>query len=266
LLSQNRDEALSLAKTLEDMNAQRQRLQNDMMQEALALVERDVNFKEQKVIVIEKEGWHKGVLGIVASRLTEQYYRPSIIISIKDGIGSASARSIEGFHLHQALSHCASVLENFGGHKQAAGLTIRQENIGRFRELVNKFADEILESKELIPLLNIDCEISLGCLTVEVVKRIEELEPFGEGNPAPLLCARRLQIKGRPQMLGKDTLKLWVEEDGVILPAVGFGMGRYREFLSAGQRIDLAFEVAIDDWNQPGGVQLKIKGLRENVA
>ena len=132
-LSDDWEKAYQLAQVLEQHNVSRQKMQRDIVEQAMGLVDQEVNFNERKVIVLSKEGWHKGVLGIVASKIAEKYYRPSVVISLKDGIGTASARSINGFHLYEALSKCATLLENYGGHSGAAGLTIREENIDPFR-------------------------------------------------------------------------------------------------------------------------------------
>lgn len=264
LLSQDHEGAYTLAQHLEETNRERQKLQRDVVQEAISLVEREVNFKEHKVIVVSKEGWHKGVLGIVASRVAEMYYRPAIIISIQDGMGTASARSIQGFHLNEALAHCSEILEAFGGHKLAAGLTIREENVGNFRDLINHFANDILEVCDLMPTLDIDCEIPLSSLSLDLINKIDLLEPYGQGNPAPVFCSRNLIVKTKPMVMGKNTLKFWVTDPSgqMTVSAVGFGMGKCQEFISVGQRIDLAYEMAIDDWNKPAVVQLKLKDMR----
>ncbi|HBR13934.1 MAG TPA: single-stranded-DNA-specific exonuclease RecJ [Candidatus Omnitrophica bacterium] len=255
-------QALILAQALEQLNIDRQKMQRDVVQEALEIVEQEVNFKDHKVIVLSKEGWHKGVLGIVASKITEMFYRPSIVISVKDGIGTASARSIDGFHLHDALSHCADFLEDFGGHQGAAGLTIRQENIDTFRSLINEVAQETLEIRRLIPAVSIDCEIPLSAISLELADVVDAMEPFGEGNPTPVFCSRSLTVKSRPQVLGKDTLKFWVSDGKFSISAVGFGMAKYKEMVNLGQTVDLAYEIAIDDWNKAPTPQLKLKDIR----
>ncbi len=263
LLCQDDEQAYQLARFLEELNAKRQRMEKLVVKEALDLIENEVNFQEEKVIVLSKEGWHKGVLGIVASRIAEMFYRPTIIVSLKEGIGTASARSIEGFHLYQALTHCSQTLENFGGHRLAAGLTIRQENIASFKQLINEFAKGILQIRDLIPTIDIDGEIPLSSLSLELVKNMDLLEPFGKGNPQPVFCSRHLMIKSQPTIVGKDTIKFWVTDGEITLPAVGFGMGRYLEYLSVGKKIDLVYQATIDDWNKEPTIQLKIKDLKE---
>lgn len=261
-LAQSNDEAYKLAQVLEQYNQERQKMQRDVVEEALAQVEEEGNIDNQKVIVLSREGWHKGVLGIVASRLTDKYYRPSIVISVKDGVGTASARSINGFHLHEALSECSQWLENFGGHEGAAGLTIKAENIDPFRNVINGIAERMLEVKKLNPVINVDCEIQIADIDLTLVETVSRLEPFGEGNPTPVFASYDLEVKGAPKVLGKDTLKFWVSDGKSAISAVGFGMSKYLDLVSSGKKIDLAYELIIDDWNKAPVPQLKVKDIR----
>jgi len=262
LLCQNREDAYQLAQAMENLNSHRQKLQGSVIQEAFSIIDREVNFNDHKVIILSKEGWHKGVLGIVASRVAETYYRPTIVISVKDGVGTASARSIKGFHLNEALAHCAHVLEEYGGHKLAAGLTIKEENIGQFRKLMNEFATNILQIRDLVPTERIDAEIPLSSLSLDLISKIDLLEPYGEGNPEPVFCSRNLTVMGPPAVLGKETLKFWVSDGETTISAVGFGKAKYRDLIGPGQKIDLAYQLTIDDWKKAPTVQLKIKDIR----
>jgi single-stranded-DNA-specific exonuclease len=262
LLSEDHQEAQGLAQTLDKHNLERQRIQQKIVEEAFEIAEQEVNFKEQKIIVLGREGWHKGVLGIVASKLADKYYRPAIVISLDGGVGTASARSIDGFHLHYALTNCTQYLESFGGHSGAAGLTIKEVNIDPFRALINEVAQETLEVKKLIPTLVVDCEIPLRSINLELAGIIDSMEPFGEGNPVPVFCSRQVMVKSRPAILGKNTLKFWVSDDHFSISAVGFGMAEYKEMVIPGQKIDLAYEISIDDWNKAPTPQLKLKDLR----
>jgi single-stranded-DNA-specific exonuclease len=226
------------------------------------MIDQGVNFNDEKVIVLSREGWHKGVLGIVASKIAERYYRPAIVISLEEGIGTASARSIEGFHLHDMLANCSDWLEQFGGHEGAAGLTIKEENIDPFRRGINKLADRLLEVKKLTPVLPIDGEIPLNIVDMELAQTVESMEPFGEANPSPVFCSRGLQVVGYPRILGKDTLKFWVTDGTSSVSAVGFGMADYADMLRQGMPVDLAYELTIDDWNKAPEAQLKLKDIR----
>ncbi len=262
LLSEDPERALSLAKSLEEYNTSRQKIQNDIIEEAVSLVEREVNFNDHKVIVLNKEGWHKGVLGIVAARIMEKYNRPSIVISTELGIGMGSARSIDGFHIFEALRHCAYHLENFGGHRRAAGLTLKEGNIESFRQSINAFARQQMRPEDLIPSLELDAEIPLSMVDLNLAKAIESLEPYGEGNRPPLFCSRRLVVKTPAQILGRDTLKFWVTDGEKILAAIGFGMGDFRDLVKPGGKVDLAYQIFIDDWEKEPTVSLKLKDLK----
>jgi single-stranded-DNA-specific exonuclease len=266
LLTQDEQEAYALASKLDKLNSQRKKMQNDIIKEALDLVEQEVNFQDQKVIVLSKEGWHKGLLGIVASRISDKYYRPTIIISLEDGLGTASARSIEGFHLHDALTVCNQYLDRFGGHKGAAGLTIKEENIDCFRDMINEIAGDRIHLKELVPTISIDCHLPLSELTLELTKSISDLGPYGEGNPEPVFFTKNLQVKGKARLLGKDTIKFWVTDGQRSISAIGFGMAHYHALVAAADHIDLAYHLTIDDWNKEPTVQLKIKDIKVSAG
>ena len=264
LLSENLDEAYTLAQSLEEDNRSRQKTQGNIIEEALGIVEREVNFKDHRIIVISKEGWHRGVLGIVASRIMDMYYRPTIVISLEDDVGVGSARSIDGFHLFEALTHCSTLLENYGGHEHAAGLTIRKENLESFRHTINEFAKKNIDIENLIPTLELDCEIPLSDLNIDLIKTIETIEPFGEGNPPPRFCSRKLTVRGPVGVMGRDTLKFWVTDGKTTIQAVGFGMAKYYDLVVNTKEIDLAYSLSIDDWNKEPAVQIEIKDIKES--
>lgn len=264
-LSENEVEARSLAQELDSYNYNRQKMQNNTITEALSIVESQINTTDEKVIVLNKEGWHKGVLGIVASRLTDKYYRPAVVISTENGVGTASCRSIDGFHIQNALEQCHHMLENFGGHEGAAGLTIKAEQIDPFRKLINEIAQNTLEVKKLAPKLHVDCEIPLSQVTLELADTVEQLQPFGEGNPTPVFCSRRLNAKSYPQILGRGTLKFWVDNGETSLSVIGFGMEKFADMVKPGAKLDLAYEVSIDDWNKAPQAQLRLKDIKASV-
>lgn len=261
LLADDYTEALSLAQSLESHNVSRQKMQGEVVQEAFAMIESSTT-KDDQIIVVHKEGWHKGVLGIVASKIVEKYYRPTIVISVQDGLGIGSARSVEGFHLVDALMNCAGSLETYGGHKRAAGLKVRHENISIFRQAINDFARESMASGDLTPTLDIDCEVPLSVLNLDFADLIDSLEPHGEGNPSPLLCTRNLTVRSAPSVMGKGTIKFWVTDGECSVSAVGFGMSEYQPLIKPGKKIDLAYSLIIDDWNKAPTVQLKLKDIR----
>ncbi len=262
LLSHDFQAAMDLALKLESINIERQQLQKTMIQEAMDMVEREVNFNKEKVIVLIKEGWHKGVLGIVASKIVETFYRPAIVATLENGIGTGSARSIDGFHLHDALNSCSDILDDFGGHRLAAGVTFRQEQGPELRRRLNEYAQKFLTPEDLVPVLLVDAEVSLKDLSVDLVERIDLLEPYGEGNRPPVFCTRNVSIKSHPMCLAKETLKFWISDGETTISVVGFGMGRFKEQLALNQTIDVAYELAIDDWNKAPTVQLRLRDIR----
>lgn len=261
LLAQSDAEAYTLARHLEELNNQRQQLQREVIQEVQDLMEEEFD-EDNKVLVLCKEGWHKGVLGIVASRVVETHYRPTVIISFENGKGTASCRSIEGFHLNEALAHCGELLENFGGHKLAAGMTILEENVEQFKRMINNFAKDIVSAERMVPTIEIDCEVSLAQLNLRMVELTDGLEPFGQNNPAPVFASRKLTVKSHPSIVGRDTLKFWVTDGVRTVSVVGFGKGKYKGLIGPGKRIDLAYQLMIDDWNKAPTVQLKLVDLK----
>ncbi|MBF0387640.1 MAG: single-stranded-DNA-specific exonuclease RecJ [Candidatus Omnitrophica bacterium] len=262
LLSDDPGNAMALAQSLETLNRERQRLQAEVVDEAMALIAEDAAYAEETVIVVCKEGWHKGVLGIAASKITDKFGRPAVVISIQDGRGVGSARSVPGFFLNEAFAHCAALLESFGGHQRAAGLKLREDRIADFRRTVNLFARDIAAARDLVPVLDIDAEMPFPQVSLEIVKTVESLAPYGEGNPLPIFATRRLLVKSRPQLMGKDTIKFWATDGRVSFSVVGFGMGADCAELRMGQAVDIAYTLGIDDWNKAPQVQLMLKDIR----
>lgn len=262
LMCAGRDEAAALAKELEGYNRLRQKTEARMLEEAQALIDREVNFKDHKVIVVAKEGWHTGCLGIVASKIAGKFYRPVILISL-DGEGRCrgSGRSIRNFHLFNGLHHCGSLLEGYGGHEHAVGMSILPENVREFRDRLNAFAAERLRIEDLIPSVEIDMDLGLGEITRELIGQIARLEPFGEGNPEPVFHTPGLKVKGQSRVMGRQALKFWVTDGSATLPVIGFGMGAMQESLHASKGIDLVYRPKIDSWQGMDSLILEAKEI-----
>ena len=262
LLSRDEGEALALAKELESYNRQRQKVESRMRDEAEAIIEKEVNFASHKVIVVAKEGWHAGCLGIVASKLADKFYRPAILISL-DGEGSCrgSGRSIRNFHLFEGLKHCGRLLDNYGGHEHAVGMAINQANIGEFREKLNLFALEKLMLNDLIPTLDIDMKITLPELDYSLIRELARLEPYGEGNPEPVFYTTGLKLKGQARALARSALKFWVTDGSVTLPAIGFGMAGLKSSIESSAGFDLVYTPRIDSWQGVDSLILEIKEI-----
>jgi len=261
LMSQDKEEASVLAKCIEDHNRQRQKVEGKILQEAEDLINREVNFKEHKVIVIAKEDWHQGVLGIVASKLADRFYRPAIVISLTDNLCKGSARSIKNFHLFDALKDCQDHLSAFGGHSHAAGLLIDKNSINDFRNNINRLAQKKLLLEDLLPSLEVDLEVRLGQLNEDIVAELEKLEPFGMGNPDPLFFTKNLKVKGQPQALARETLKFWVTDGEVTFQAIGFGMSSLRESFLSASSFDLVYTPKLDTWLEEPSVILEVKDV-----
>ncbi|MCM8800460.1 MAG: single-stranded-DNA-specific exonuclease RecJ [Candidatus Omnitrophica bacterium] len=261
LLSQDEEEADRLAERLELYNRQRQKIENQILEEAHSLIEKEINFNEDKVIVLAKENWHQGVLGIVASKIVDRFHRPAIVISKTPGLCRGSGRSIKNFHLFQALLECKEFLSTFGGHSHAAGLLIAEDKIFDFKDTINRLANEWLSGEDLIPSLDIDMEIKLSDLNESLAKELESLQPYGVGNPQVLFYTRGLSLKSKPQILGKDTIKLWVTDGMVTYPAIGFGMECLNTYLLNADSLDLVYTVGLDVWEDRTDLLLEIKEI-----
>jgi single-stranded-DNA-specific exonuclease len=262
LLTESKEEAEDLAYNLNKINSERQRIEEKILKEAEATIEREVNFKENKVIILAKENWHEGVLGIVASRIRDMFYRPTVIISLRDGICRGSVRSIDNFHIIEALSECRDILKNFGGHRLAAGLSILKENIHALRERLNRLAEQKLKLQDIQPRLNIDMELRFDELNDDLLDDIEKLKPFGEQNPPPLFYTPSLKLRAEPRNLGMDTLRLWASDGRFTYPAVGFGMSNLKEYLSKVEYFDLVYSLKPTGDSLDFRFELKIVDIR----
>ncbi|MFH1201304.1 MAG: single-stranded-DNA-specific exonuclease RecJ [Candidatus Omnitrophota bacterium] len=266
LLTESEEEAFCLAKNLESDNRTRQTVESRVLQEALTKIDKEINFKDHYVIVLSSEGWHQGVLGIVASKVVDRFYRPAIIISLEDNMGKGSARSIHSFHLFEALHKCSKYLEGFGGHKYAAGLTITRDNIDTFKNEMNRIAKDLLRPEDLMPAIDIDAEIRLSDLNKDLILELEKLEPFGKGNPEPIFSVINLYLRGRPLILGRETLKFWVSDGQLFYPAIGFGMAGCLDLICQAQSLDLCFSLRLDSWEGEESLILEVKDIRFNNA
>ena len=261
LMSSDENQAKELAGILEQHNRSRQRIEGKILEEAEAIINKDVNFKKHKVIVVAKEDWHQGVLGIVASKLADRFYRPAIVISLNDSICKGSGRSIKNFHPFHALGECSEFLHAFGGHAHAVGLTITRESIGDFRDSINRLAHDKLSFEDLLPSLEVDMELNLADLNEKTVQELEKLEPFGMGNPEPLFYTRGLKLKGEPQNLARETIKFWVTDGENTHQVIGFGMAGLKTNLQEANTLDLVYNARMDNWGDEPSVILEAKDI-----
>ncbi len=258
LTTRDLTEAKEIAMVLDSENTKRQRIEERIVKKAKDIVESDERILCGRSITLASHDWHTGVIGIAASRLVEEYYRPTVIISLQRGRGKGSARSIEGFHLYHGLMGCAHLLEGFGGHKYAAGLTIDEKNIPAFQNIFEEIVKNELSEEDLIPKIHIDRSITLGDLTWEFLNELKALSPFGASNPEPTFCSSMLSVLGS-RVVGNDHLKLKVKEDDILCDAIGFNMGKNPP--SPGRQIKAAFVPQINDWRGTRTIQLRLKDI-----
>lgn len=260
LLSDNREEAARIAKLLDTENRTRQKIEACILEDALSKVEREVNFKHHKVIVLAGENWHPGVIGIVASRIADRFYRPAILISLDGKHAKGSGRSIDGFHLFEYLLRSKDTLMGFGGHESACGVTLEKDRIGEFRDRINEEASKDVDEEIFSPKLDIDMDIPLKTLSESVIAEIDSLSPFGSDNPKPVLASRKLIVKDGPRQIGKSGFKIWVTDNHITCEAVSFGKSNM-EPPKLGSGVDLAYTPSINNWQGVQSIQLELKDI-----
>lgn len=264
LLTDDPEEAEYLAEQMDDLNKQRQSLVNTITAEAIEEVETHFPADENKVLVIGKQGWHPGVIGIVASRLVDKYYRPTIILNYdrETGLAKGSARSISGYNLFENLATCRDILPAFGGHPMAAGMTLKIEDVEELRTRLNKLADEQLTAEDFIPVTMVDACIDASAVDLRTLEEMNRLAPFGMGNPKPKVLIKDVQIANM-RKIGSDQshLKLTVAESGSSLDGVGFGLGSLADQISPLANVSLIGELSINEWNNIRKPQIFIHDL-----
>jgi single-stranded-DNA-specific exonuclease len=261
LLANDYNEAKELAGHLNTHNRMRQKIEEEVLKEALDMVER-MHFKDNHVIVLAKPGWHIGVLGIVASKIADKFFRPAIVISFKDGFGKGSGRSIPGFHLFEALLSCSKYLKDFGGHSHAVGLSIEKDQLDSFISDINKVAKEKIELDALRPALDIDAQLPLEFLNQGLIEQIQGLGPFGVGNPRPVFCSHNLSVKSNASILARDTIKFWVTDGERTYEAIGFGFRDFAAYITPSRKIDLAYSLSLDNWQDINSILLEVKDIK----
>jgi len=258
LLSSSFDQALVLAQELDAANLERRELEQRMFEQAVAMVEASGGVAQCHSLVLSSPDWHQGVVGIVASRLVERYYRPTILIAeFADGSGKGSGRSIAGFHLLEALHASADQLERYGGHRAAAGVTVASGGIAAFREAFEQAAAARLSDTDLIPELAVDAEVTAAEINLSLVRELQRLAPFGMANPEPLLLLRNCRLRDIREF-GGTHIKLQVQQDSTVFQAIGWRMAGE----TVPHELDLAFVPEIDSWGGTEKVQLRLKAIR----
>lgn len=263
LLCDNQEEAYTIAKELDEENRRRQMTEQQIYQEAENMIAADPNFQQKKVIVLAKEGWHHGVIGIVASRISEKYYRPCILISHENGVGKGSGRSVAGFNLFEALCACKDLLSNYGGHAMAAGLGLSAADLEAFSAKINTYAKTHLTEDLLVRRISIDCKLKPADVSIQSIALLSRLEPFGAGNEKPVFSITGLVVQNVAAMgIDNKHLRLQLSGGEQKLSAVGFGMGTLAEALRQGDRVDVVFTMEINSYQGIDRPQLLLKDIR----
>ena len=264
LLTDDEREAAAIAATLEEENRWRQTVDGDTLRAALSMLETQFDPDRDRGVVLAADGWHPGVIGIVASRVVERIHRPTVMIAL-DGAsdGKGSARSIPGFHLYDAMRDCSEHLTRFGGHRMAAGCSIRPDRVELFRAAFDERARAVLEDHHLVPEVRVDLEVELRHADEELARLIRHAGPFGMGNATPVFAARRVGIVGAPKVVGQGHLKMTLVSSGHTLDAIGFGMAsRLQEPGFTDGPLDVAFKLEENTWNGRTRAQAKLVDVR----
>ncbi len=262
LLTNDANEAQMYAAALRDANVERRTLDNTVADEACAWVQQNCTPDQDYALVVGKENWHVGVIGIVASKLVEKFYRPSILFSIgTDGLAKGSGRSIPGVHLLDALDKCSDILESYGGHAAAAGMSCTKDNIDKFRIRFNDVIKSMLKPEDLIPKVVADAEVTFLELSPKFCRIVKEMEPFGPGNMRPVLYCNGLKHKYSPKIVGNKHVKMALIRDGITMDAIGFNFGERFKELKAAENVAMAFSLDENEWNGKVSLQMKVKGF-----
>jgi single-stranded-DNA-specific exonuclease len=259
LLTDDEAEAAGIAESLSGLNDRRQAMDQRILEEAIAQVERDMDPERDAAFVLGGDDWHAGVVGIVASRVVERYGRPTFLVAFEGDTGKGSGRSISAFDLHGALTECGDLLERFGGHRMAAGLTIRRDNFGAFRERFSSVARSRLGPDDLGPEQRIDLVISLDEASDELERLCRYLEPCGMGNPGPVFGVRQAQL-GSPRRVGNGHLKATLLAGSTRIPAIGFNWADRVTWLET-DPVDAAFRLEMNEWNGTASLQARLVAL-----
>lgn len=261
LLTTSEDEANGIARDLEEVNRTRQAIDRDTLDAARKLAAtQDLDSKAG--LVIAAEGWHPGVIGIVASRLVEDLYRPIVLVAVDDGIGKGSGRSIPAFDLHGGLTACADLLMRYGGHRAAAGLTVDAARLPEFAERFDAVAREKLTKHDLTPELRVDLELPLGEANDSLERLLRHFEPFGLGNPAPLLATSGIKLAAPPRVIGQNGLKFAMRDSTTELEGVWWGVSHRAEEWKATQTVDVAYRLERDLWRDTSRLVARLADIR----
>ncbi len=253
---------------INDNNTERRSLDTEITRQALAMIAADPEQKNSKSTVLYEPGWHKGVIGIVASRLIEKYYRPTIIFTESNGLITGSARSVKDFDVYDAIDACSDLLEHFGGHKYAAGLSLQPDKLDAFRKRFTQVVEDTITDDMLVPQIEVHSELALSSIAGKFFRVLKQFAPFGPGNPNPVFVSRKCATSGNVRVFGNKHLKFKViqpELNSVDMPAIAFQQGSLLNKLIANPFFDVAYQVEENEWNGQVNLQLNVKDIRFSI-
>jgi len=265
LISPDMVTAASIAQTINDFNTERRTLDTQITQEALDIIDKDEWLRKAKTTVVFNPDWHKGVIGIVASRLTESYYRPTVVLTQSNGLITGSARSVKDFDVYDAIDACSDLLEHFGGHMYAAGLSMKPENLKPFRDRFNSIVSASITDEMLIPEVEVDLEVNLNQITPKFLRILKQFAPFGPGNMSPVFMVRDTVDSGHARIVGKNHVKMTVYQESVRsapYSGIAFQQGEKFDAISKGKSMNICFHIEENEWNGVKSIQLNIKDIR----
>ena len=265
LKSESREEVEKIADEINKNNEERKNLDKIATEEAKEVLKNCADLSSKKSTVIYGENWHKGVIGIVASRLIEEYYKPTIVFTKSNDLVTGSARSVKDFDIYTAIESCSHLLTHFGGHKFAAGLSLPEKNLEEFKILFEKKVEESISDTQMIPEIEIDMEIELGNITPRLFRILKQFAPFGPENNVPIFCSKRLMDTGFARTVGSKHLKLSAvsrEKSSFPFDCIGFGMAEYQKSISKGGMFDICYQIDENDFQGRTSLQLNLKDMK----
>jgi single-stranded-DNA-specific exonuclease len=263
-ITNDKEEAKKYAQILENENANRRKIDEATFSQAVSLLEKSFDLERQKVIILHNDDWHAGVIGIVASRLVEKYYRPAIMLTTIDGVAKGSARSINGFNIYQALKDCEDLLLQFGGHEAAAGVSIEIGKIDELRNRLNAIADQYFNKKKLQPELEIESQLSFNEITPKFIRVLDQFSPYGPGNMKPVFLTENVIVASQPKIVGSNHLLLTLKQpkSAKVFDAIGYNLGHFIEDISKDTALDIVYSIETITKDGKNFPQFKLKDLR----
>lgn len=267
LIAEDETYALSMSDKINDFNNTRKSIDNTITNEALKVIANSPEMKGRYSTVLYNPSWHKGVIGIVASRLIESYYRPTVILTESNGMATGSARSVDGFDLYQAIDSCSDLLENFGGHMFAAGVTLKPENVPAFKERFEEYVSSHIKKDQLAPTIEIDGQLELRDITPKFYRILKQFQPFGPENMSPVFLTKNVVDNGCGRIVGTTSEHLKLEliqeaEPFRVYPAIGFQLAQHFKFINKGNPFDICYSIEENEFRGTTTLQIRLRDIK----